>query len=74
MSTIKAKVTSTKNGWESTVQVPGMRPTKLEKTDGSCKFATKSAAAQAVHTLGRKLNMSVTFGTTQKVAAKKTVK
>ena len=80
MTTIATKVTSrtATDGspyWESTVTVPGAKPTKLvKKSDGCTHFSTKSAATQASKKFAASVGMTVECAsscTTTKAAAKK---
>lgn len=82
MTTIATKVTNrtTKDGtsyWESTVTVPGAKPTKLvKKSDGCTQYTTKSAATQAAKKFAASVGMDwesecATSCTTTKAAAKK---
>lgn len=82
MTTIATKVTNrtTKDGtpyWESTVTVPGAKPTKLvRKSDGSTQYSTKSAATQACKKFATSVGMTTECAsscppTTAKAAAKK---
>ena len=80
MTTIATKVTNrtTKDGtpyWESTVTVPGAKPTKLvRKSDGSTQYSTKSAATQACKKFATSVGMTTECAsscTTTKAAAKK---
>lgn len=79
-TTIATKVTNrtTKDGspyWESTVTVPGAKPTKLvRKSDGSTQYSTKSAATQACKKFATSVGMTTeceSSCTTTKAAAKK---
>ena len=80
MTTIATKVTSrtATDGspyWESTVTVPGAKPTKLvKKSDGCTHYTTKSAATQAAKKFAASVGMTVECAsscTTTKAAAKK---
>ena len=82
MTTIATKVTSrtATDGspyWESTVTVPGAKPTKLvKKSDGCTHYTTKSAATQAAKKFAASVGMDwesecATSCTTTKAAAKK---
>lgn len=79
-TTIATKVTNrtTKDGspyWESTVTVPGAKPTKLvRKSDGSTQYSTKSAATQACKKFATSVGMTTECESscaTTKAAAKK---
>ena len=78
MTTIATKVTNrtTKDGtsyWESTVTVPGAKPTKLvRKSDGSTQYTTKSAATQACKKFAASVGMTTECASScTKAAAKK---
>ena len=78
MTTIATKVTNrtTKDGtpyWESTVTVPGAKPTKLvRKSDGSTQYSTKSAATQACKKFATSVGMTTECASScTKAAAKK---
>lgn len=53
---VSSKKTSSSNYFEATVDVDGLRPTKLEKkTDGSTWFSTRSALITAAKNMAKRL-------------------
>lgn len=60
----KAKVEGEKPTWEGTVSVPGLKPTKLTRKDGSTLFSTKATVASAA----KKLATSLGFDGVEAVA------
>lgn len=60
-SNMEVKVTSRNSGtaWEGTVNVPGLRPTKLvRKSDDTTVFSTRSALLSSARVLAKRLGFS----------------
>jgi len=80
MSSLKVKVSEKKSDcgstYEGTVSISGLKPTKLQKSDGSTSFPTKAAAMSSARSLGKRLNCTVVdeSTTSMKKAAKKSTK
>lgn len=60
--TMNVKVTSKNGNYEATVTLPGLKPTKLTKSDGTSSFATSSAVNQAVNSLAKRYGVKVESG------------
>ncbi len=81
-STMKYKVTSRKNKegaeyFEGTVALNGLKPTKLQKSDGCTQFSTKSAVGAAARSVAKRLGVEAQIEETAapaRKAAKKSVK
>lgn len=68
----KAKTEGEKPAWEGTVSVPGLKPTKLTRKDGSTLFSTKATVSSAAKRLATSLGFDgVETATPAKKAAKK---
>jgi len=59
-NTLSVKITSSKDGgYEGTVNITGLKPTKLaRKIDGKTKFPTKASVSGAARTLSKSLGCS----------------
>jgi len=59
-NTLSVKITGGKNGgYEGTVSIMGLRPTKLaRKIDGKTSFPTKASVSGAARTLAKSLGFS----------------
>ena len=59
-NTLSVKITSSKNGgFEGTVSIMGLRPTKLaRKIDGKTSFPTKASVSGAARNLAKSLGFS----------------
>lgn len=59
-NTLSVKITSSKGGgYEGTVNITGLRPTKLaRKIDGKTNFPTKSSVSGAARNLAKSLGFS----------------
>lgn len=77
MSSLEVKVTSKTVGgsefWEGTINVPGLRPTKLvRRSDNSTTFATRSALMGSARNFAKGLGYTDVVETSRATAAKKT--
>lgn len=62
-------------GWEGTVDVPGLKRTKVARVkDGTTTFATTSAVKSTARALAKRLGLDIEFDTPTQKAAKKSVK
>lgn len=59
-----------KSGFEGTVQVPGLKATKLTRKDGSTSFPTSSAVKTVARSVGKRLSLDVRYDEPAKKAAK----
>lgn len=79
-ASLKVKVSEKKSdsgsSYEGTVSISGLKPTKLQKSDGSTSYPTKSAAMSSVRSLAKRLNCTVVDESVPalKKAAKKSTK
>ena len=72
MSSLKLKVSQKGGNYEGQVSgLPGLAPAKLQKSDGTTKFATRSACVQAANATAKKLGCTITENQPVKQAAKK---
>lgn len=55
-----------------TLPVSNLATTKVQKSDGTTKFSTRSALMQAANSAAKKLGWTVSEATSVKMAAKKT--
>lgn len=84
MSTLNAKVTSKATDgeefWEGTVSIPGLKPTKVTRADGTTKFNNRSTLLSALRNRAKSLGFeSVDYGQNEEAAparkaAKKTAR
>lgn len=73
--TIRQKnVKGTSQGWEGTVALPGLRPTKLARKDGTTLFNTTGALKTVARNVVNKYGFSVEYTEPVKKAAKRSVK
>lgn len=57
-----------------TLPVSNLTTVKVQKSDGTTKFSTRSALMQAANSAAKKLGLSVSEATSVKMAAKKSIK
>lgn len=75
MSTLKVKVRALKDkGFEGTVEVPGLKTTKLARKDGTTVFTTRGALNSVARSLGKRLGATIKYDEPTAKAAKKSVK
>ncbi len=68
--TLRVSVRQNKTGYEGTVELPGLKPTKLTRKDGSTSFPTSSAVKTVARSVGKRLSMDVRYAEPAKKAAK----
>ena len=79
-ASLKVKVSEKKSdsgsSYEGTVSISGLKPTKLQKSDGSTSYPTKAAAMSSARSLAKRLNCTVVDESVAslKKAAKKSTK
>lgn len=69
-TTMRCRVRKTGRGFEGTVYVPGLKPTKLVKKDDTSIYANKSGVATAAKTVANRLG--ITLEVEDETATKKT--
>ena len=72
--TVKPKTSKGNSGWEGTVALPGLKPTKLARKDGNTLFPTTGALKTVARSVGKRFNLDVEYTEPAKKAAKKSVK
>lgn len=70
--TVNKRTNQGTSGFEGSVQLPGLKATKLARKDGSTLFPNLSALKSTARTAGKKLNLVVEYK--EPKAAKKTTK
>lgn len=77
MASLKIKVKEKKcptgrtSSWEGTVDVPGLKSTKLARKDGVTTFPNRAALNSVARGLGKRLGMTVKYDEPTKTVAKK---
>lgn len=74
--TVKVKQSTTKQGtgFEGTVELQGVRPTKLTRKDGATLFPTANALKSSARAFANRLNAEVRYDEPVQKAAKQSVK
>lgn len=72
MATLKVTVRESKDCFEGSVSIPGLRTTKLVRKDGSTSFPNTSALKTTARGLATRLGMTVEY--VERKAAKKSIK
>jgi len=69
---LTVNVRQNKTGYEGTVQLSGLRETKLTRKDGSTTFPTSSAVKTVARSVGTRLGLEVSYAepVAKKLAAK----
>lgn len=67
---LTVNVKQNKTGYEGTVQLPGLKATKLTSKDGSTTFPTSSAVKTVARSVGKRLSMEVSYDQPAKLAVK----
>lgn len=69
---LTVNVKQNKNGYEGTVQLSGLKSTKLTSKTGSTSFPTSSAVKTVARSVGTRLGLEVSYvePTSKKLAAK----
>lgn len=73
---LNVNVRQSKTGYEGTVQVPGLKATKIARKDGSTSFPSSSALKTVARSVAKRLSLEVNYeeAATKKLAAKPTAK
>lgn len=58
-TTMRCRVRKTGSGFEGTVYVPGLKPTKLVKKDDTSIYANRSGVASAAKTVASRLGVTL---------------
>lgn len=78
MNTLNLKINAKKRDgqeyFEGTVSLPGLKATKLMRSDGTTEFASRANVSSAARNVAKKLNLEVATDQPVKKAAKKTAK
>lgn len=73
--TVRQRTTKGKpTGWEGTVALPGLKPTKLARKDGTTLFDTTGALKTVARGVGKRFGLQVEYTEPVAKAAKKSVK
>jgi hypothetical protein len=69
---LTVNVKQNKTGYEGTVQLPGLKSTKLVRKDGSTTFPSSSAVKTVARSVGSNLGLEVSYAepASKKLAAK----
>ena len=67
---LNVSVKQSKTGYEGTVQLPGLKATKLTNKEGSTTFPSSSAVKTVARSVGKKLSLEVSYDQPAKLAAK----
>lgn len=67
---LTVNVKQSKSGYEGTVEVPGLKSTKLTRKDGSTTFPNSSAVKTVARSVGKRLGLEVAYTEPAKLAAK----
>lgn len=72
MNKLTVNVKQSKTGYEGTVQLPGLKSTKLVRKDGSTTFPSSSAVKTVARSVGTNLGLEVSYAepASKKLAAK----
>lgn len=71
---LNVAVKQTKTGYEGTVDLPGLKSTKIARKDGSTTFPSSSAVKTVARSIGKRLSMEVNYNEPAKAAKKLTKK
>lgn len=71
MSKFTVNVKQSKTGYEGTVQLPGLKSTKLVRNDGSTTFTSSSAVKTVARSVGKNLGLEVSYAEAPKKLAAK---